>query len=322
MRRRCGAVLATVVMASLAGAPNAAAGTEVGNDCQGTAFMANTTLVQIARAPGSQLPPIVPAAGIVTKWKVNAFPFAGSQLERLKVLRDTGAANEFQVVDESAPAAVTSGENVFEARVPVQQGDRFGVYGGPAGGALYCATLNPGDTMGTLAGDASLGGAFTFTAAPEFQAAVSAIVEADRDGDGYGDDTQDECPQSSAFQGPCPLIKLSSTAIARRGSVSVFVTASPAAAVTVVGIAYAGKKGSRAPGRFEIRSEPQTASPGELTAFTLALPAKLKSKLAKLPRKRSLRMEVTASAANLRGIETASTTIVKLKGQAPARPRR
>jgi hypothetical protein len=33
---------------------------------------------------------------------------------------------------------------------------------------------------------------------------VSAVLEPDADGDGFGDETQDQCPTNATTQGPCP----------------------------------------------------------------------------------------------------------------------
>lgn len=39
---------------------------------------------------------------------------------------------------------------------------------------------------------------------PETLVNVSAVLEADTDGDGFGDETQDQCPTDPSTQGPCP----------------------------------------------------------------------------------------------------------------------
>ena len=44
----------------------------------------------------------------------------------------------------------------------------------------------------------------TFARTPDLQLNVSAILEPDADGDGFGDETQDQCPTDASTQGPCP----------------------------------------------------------------------------------------------------------------------
>jgi hypothetical protein len=45
----------------------------------------------------------------------------------------------------------------------------------------------------------------TFTAGGNVQLDVSARLEADADHDGFGDETQDQCPTNGTIQGPCPV---------------------------------------------------------------------------------------------------------------------
>ena len=40
-----------------------------------------------------------------------------------------------------------------------------------------------------------------------FQQDISAVLEPDADHDGFGDETQDQCPTNGTTQGPCPKKK-------------------------------------------------------------------------------------------------------------------
>ena len=91
---------------------------------------------------------------------------------------------------------VTSGLNTFDTKISVEAGDRFGVLGSSIG-TLYCNTEDPGDLMGIAEGGIPAGGTATFKEKTGAQAAVSAVIEPDADRDGYGDETQDKCPQSA-----------------------------------------------------------------------------------------------------------------------------
>ena len=66
------AIAAALLGASLATAPSGMAATEIGSNCVGAAPSSDNTLLQLAVAPGSALPITAPAAGVVTRWKVNS----------------------------------------------------------------------------------------------------------------------------------------------------------------------------------------------------------------------------------------------------------
>ena len=62
-----------------------------------------------------------------------------------------------------------------------------------------------------------------------------ATVEDDRDGDGYGDETQDKCPTNPALQTECPPVVAKSKAEAKRKSIVVEVGVSSEALIDVYG---------------------------------------------------------------------------------------
>ncbi len=330
MRKRFGSMAILAVVASVFAAPSASAATEVGNDCTATSGSAGITFVQLAKAPGSPLPIDAPA-GVVTKWKVNS-AVGVPVSQQLVILRPTGTPNEFLTVAESASVTIANGPNSFETRIPVQAGDRMGAApgapGGPIAAGLYCATGNPADSMGVVSGDPAIGSINAFTANPGFQVAISAIVEPDADGDGYGDETQDKCPQLATVQAvPCPLIVLDAIPVARKGSVTVLVTTNNSTSVTVSGavkVAGKAKKTASSSALLKLKDVTAVVNPGSIASISLAFPAKLKSALKALPPKRSLSLTVTASATNPAGQVSIDTATVKLKGQARSgkRPKR
>ena len=74
-------------------------------------------------------PMAVPAAGIVTRWKVQVEAERRPAPAASPVLRPTGKANELLTVDESETRLVEDGANEFATRIPVRAGDRFGLSG-------------------------------------------------------------------------------------------------------------------------------------------------------------------------------------------------
>lgn len=305
-----GALLATAVM--LFGSSSAMAATEVGSNCQADSGAGGYTFVQLNKVSGDSLPITVPSAGVVTKWKVNsAVPTPVGQ--KLQILRPTGNANEFKTVAESTPGTVAQGQNSFDTRLSVQAGDRLAAAGAPGGSVpapLYCSTSSPADEMGVRTPESTLGSTNTYTAAPSLIAAISGVVEPDADNDGYGDETQDQCPQSAALQTPCPAVTLSVSSVVRKGFARVLVTSNAQATVTVGGTVKLGKgKEARLSGGTQI------VSPGTIAKFTLIFPAKLKAKLKALSRKRTLPLVLTATAPNVVGSPTTDSVKAKARGQ-------
>ena len=326
MRRRfaigTGAALTALCLVS---APLASAATEVGSDCQATNGAPNYTFVQLSKVSGGSLPIAAPSAGVVTKWKVNsAVPTAVGQ--KLQILRPTGNPNEFRTVAESTPATVSQGLNAFDTRIPIQAGDRPAAAAAPGGSVpapLYCAGV-AGDVMGALTPPSTVGSSNTYPPAENLVAAISAVVEPDVDNDGFGDETQDKCPQSAAVQTECPLITLTTTGIARSGLAQILVGASSAASVSVSGTVNVPKKRKKGKGKagksalISINGGTQLLSPGLIATFTLVLPQRVKAALRALPRKRSLVLTATASATDVAGRPSSSTVKVKLRGTKPA----
>jgi hypothetical protein len=217
-------------------------------------------------------------------------------------------------------------------RIPVQSGDLLGSSltvvnsGKLEQGAIFCKTESPGDEIAFVAGDPSVG-ATESTAGNEtgFQNPVTVTVEPDADGDGYGDETQDQCPTDASTQGPCPVAKtttpppppaapvLSASAAAKKTLLTVNVTTTAQASVTVTGTVKIGKGKT-----VKLRGNTQLVAPGALAKFTVLFPAKLKAALKKLPVSKKLTVNLSASAPGA----AAKKLTVKVPGQlrpAPAR---
>jgi hypothetical protein len=144
---------------------------------------------------------------------------------------------------------------------------------------------------------------------------LAAVIEPDADGDGYGDETQDKCPQSAAFQTECPVVVLDSLPIAGKNAVTVLVGISNEAPVTVSGSVKLPKTAkASASAAAKLKKVTQTVSPGKLGRFVLKFPGKLKAALKELPKGKKLKLKITASAANVAGQVSTDTTKLNLKG--------
>ena len=306
-------VLSVLAALTAAAAPQqAAAATKIGNECIGNTTSAGT-FVQFANA-ANPLPLTAPAAGVLTKWGTAIVPYGGGISESLKVLRPTGVPNQFKVVARTALEPVVSGVNSYDARVPIEAGDRIGVIGSPA--TLLCGGGAPADTFGVFAGDAAVDSTPTFTPGASAQIPLTATIEADADGDGFGDETQDGCPASKDFQDPCPVIVLDSYAAPGAGSLTVLVTTDNLADVTVTGTVKVkskkGGKGKRKGTKVKLRGGTQTIRAGAMAQFKVPYPKALKQALAASAK--PLKAKLTAKAVDAIGRVSTDTSKAKLAG--------
>jgi Big-like domain-containing protein len=129
-----------------------------------------------------------PSAGVITRWRVRNG--AIGTLGRLQVIhRDspTTAVEVAHTAEVSIPADVTS---THATRIPIAAGDEI---------ALMCCT-NGGDMFANGSGttDTWTTPLSTVPTAPNFsdpiELLVNADIEPDADTDGFGDETQDNCP--------------------------------------------------------------------------------------------------------------------------------
>lgn len=313
MRKVLG-VFAALVAVSALGATTASAATEFGSGCIADRAIETEPFATIQLLQnGAQA--AAPSSGVITRWKVNLVPEVPFGIPtQLKVYRPTGNASQFQVVGESLSQNVISGTNTFETRIPVQAGDHLGLFGSSEIGTLFCAeepeAENPGNVMGFFPGNPPTGSTATLLAAePELLVPAIAVVEPDADHDGYGDETQDQCPQSASTQAPCPVVTLDSVSLTGKSKLTVYVAVSNQAPVQVIATGKAGKK------KVSLKSSVQTVVPGKLTGFTLKFTKALKKALAGLPKGKKVTLQVTASATNVAGQVSTDVSKVKLKGQ-------
>jgi hypothetical protein len=319
-----GFLVGTLVAISALGATSAAAATEFGDNCvanQVTEPAVPVTLFALT-ATGDPLSLTAPSAGVITSWKLNQVFGPVATPHRLKVLRQTGPLS-VQVVGESAPAVPTLGSSTFDTRIPVQGGDRLGLFVEGKGQLLFCLAPGEKNQIGLFEGAAVGSSVAVMTLEKEpARIPVAATVEPDADNDGYGDETQDKCPQNAATQTACPVaapiapIVLGTTAVPKKGLVNVLVTSTPQASVAVAGTVKLGKGKS-----VKLSGGTQIVAPGAIAKFTLVFPEKLKGRLKELSRKRSLWLNLAATAPNAAGAISTSNLKVKLKGQANPEPK-
>ena len=150
------------------------------------------------------------------------------------------------------------------------------------------------------------------------------MVEPDLDNDGYGDETQDRCPRSAAYQGECPVVTLAANGKARKRSIQVRVTASSEASVLVfgqVGWNFQPKrkpksgKGKTARLIVGLSGGTKTVLPGETAGFTIPLPKTVLRRLSRIAPSESLKAKITVRATDLAGRNTNRRLTVTLRGR-------
>lgn len=319
MKKRLSVALAMAAAATaLVGANSASAATVFGSGCAANQIADGAVWVSTGHASTNPLPVVAPISGVITEWTVNtdivvesegklAGEFPRILQQRLLALRAEGES--FKVVGEASGGPLNlKGNNTYTARLPVQAGDFLGIAGNPF--AAYCETKDPADTYAAATGGTPVGSIFRVERSTGLQVPIVARVEPDVDGDGYGDETQDQCPQSAAYQTPCPVVTVSSLSLSHPKAVTVYISSSLSAPIAVSGTVKLGK------GKTATLTAPgQTVAPGSLGRFNLAFPKPVLKTLGSLTTKKSLGLTVTASATNVAGSPSTATSTVKLRGQ-------
>jgi len=327
---RAVALVGMVLALVLVTAPGASAATEVGDECAGNSASGTYTLVPEAHASGGALPLAAPSSGVVTTWKVNS-AYPTPILEAMGVFRPIDAG-KFELVGESDEATVNPGTNVFATRLSVQAGDRLGLLPVEEESPLYCATSDSGDHTWSRPGSIGIGAPHVFSAGVDVRVPLISTIEPDRDGDGYGDETQDKCPQSAVYQGPCPTISLDSFPIVLKRSVLLLVSAGESSEVQVFGQVgwrprhKGGALASKTPkpgGTVNkgvivgLSGGTTLVKPGETTPFNVKLPKSVLRHLSQIPPKQVVKGTITARTTDLAGRTVDHTITIRLHGRGP-----
>jgi hypothetical protein len=324
-KRVCLILTAALAVCAFAGVSQASAATEFGSGCGATGFFGGSE-ISTGHGAGSPLPVAAPTSGVITEWKVNvgllgttyeeengtpvfeAEPAPPGFYTQLFVVRPAGE-NQFNIVGKSESGLLSVNTvNNFPARIPVQAGDLLGLGGSYA---PFCRTKDPVDKTADFTGVPPIGATPTTEKFEGFQVPVTAKIEPDVDGDGYGDETQDKCPQSAAYQTPCPVVTLGGTAVAGKKAITYNASSSLSASVSVTATVKM-PKGKKA----TLNATTATVAPGAPTPFKLTLTKGVTKALQLLPKSKTLSVSITASAPNLVGAPTVATSTAKLRGQA------
>lgn len=313
---RLGAALAVSISLLLLAAPGAPAAVEVGNPCVANDSQPDWTAAGLTRE-GSPLPLAMPAAGVITSWKLSLGTVAGLHEQRLRIYRETKVTPyELTTVIESATPSVLAGVNTFPVRLPVKVGDLLGLYGPVE--TYFCDKENI-NTAAKFAGPAPVGTTNTFSLEKGVGMPVTATLEPDVDGDGFGDETQDGCPRSGVFQSTCPTVTLTRKAVVRKRAILIQIRASSEATVQVFGqVSWQVRRkggGNRGLTAGLSAGRPQSVATGTTVIFRLPLTKPVKRRLGRLEPSQSLRATLTARVTDLAGLVTDHRFKVRLRGR-------
>jgi hypothetical protein len=150
---------------------------------------------------------VPPGGGVITEWSHLAGPSPGQSLALRVFTRQD--ATTFTAVNGSAQTPITPSQlNVFPTRISVSGGEILGLRNGPLGSdntaCLYLATGDAQDQAYFLTPGPPIGTPGAYVPLPQYLVNVAVRLEADSDDDGFGDETQDDCPTDASTQGACP----------------------------------------------------------------------------------------------------------------------
>lgn len=302
----------TVPLLSAAGAGGAVKGGEFGDTCQGTRSGAPYgAAFEIART-GSLMPLAAPTSGVLTTWIAYMpalFP-EGVPPMTVRVVRVIGPG-QTEVTAKASLESLRPGRNEFDTRLPIQAGEYL-AFGSNEGASIVCTTtaqeeeMNVHVTGGGLALPLVQPGEKASFEATEERVPVSGVVEPDTDGDGFGDLTQDGCPQSADYHGACPVLHFAPGYTVGSDAVRVRVKSSLQARVAVTGVL---------PGLGTSLGTRKTIAPGKYSTFSLAIPPALAAKLNRVDSHRSLSVRLVARVNHVVGNVSTDRMKVRLPGR-------
>jgi hypothetical protein len=303
-RRSIIAIFAIGLTLALA-ANSAGAATRLGSTCTSNSDASGYIVIDPATGTST-------TGGVITRWGMTSGTSADYYSLQLVVLSATGAPNIYSIVSSSAVLPVVLGANSVASQISIKPGQLIGSFG-PGAGAMTCygesATARVVPASSPLTPGTVLPASLAIAAAP----AIYADVEADIDADGFGDESQDLCPQSAKFQIACANPVLTVKKLSTKTSFKAIVSADIATAVTSVATVKLPAKTNGKAKTLTLKSKLINATPGVKKQLTIKYSNSLKNALAALSKKKSLKLKVAVTAAGLIGNDVEKLT-VKLRG--------
>ena len=273
-----------------------------------------STCTSVAGVPnGFGLSPAytIPSDGVITSWGYHfaTAPGGGGPFPIYPTTFSGSGSNWTITALGTSIPTITGGAQSTATRMPVKAGDLFGM----TGTVLYCA--DPGGALlyGSMPTGPTVGQSLSTTSAADYVPGVWATLEPDADHDGYGDETQDKCPQSAKYQTACPVASAAGKAAAGKNAAVFTPTAPGDSTVTASAKVKLPKSGKHKARTLMFSSTPLVTANGVGAKLTLKYPSALKSALKKLSKHKKLKLTVNVTSTGLANTATKTYTL-KLKG--------
>lgn len=216
-RKALFAIAAGGAAIAIAAAPaSASAATTLGSTTPANACPGGGTVTYVQRVSPPSASYSAAGAGVLTAWSYFRGSVPATTI-KLRVLRPTSVADTFTTVGLTQPESPAPNQlSTYPTRIAVQPGDFLG-YTATSAGNFSCGGGAAGFGINSAPGDPADGSTIAYTAVgTPFQLDISAVLEPDADGDGFGDETQDLCPTDATTQGACQDQSAPDTTIDKR----------------------------------------------------------------------------------------------------------
>ena len=198
-----GVLVVSCTLAALTIAPAARADVTIGSSLSGTpvsiaaldcTMVEGCTLSQVS-IPGREVTAPAPG-GIVTRWRIKTGP--DTIPVRLQIVRRTSAmpVTSFVAGQSAQVTPPTNRISVHPTRIPIAEGDYLALCCLSGSGSFFVAAAGVNDRWQPPL-DATPREPF---GPGDSEILLQADIELDDDGDGYGDETQDNCPNANPGQ--------------------------------------------------------------------------------------------------------------------------
>ncbi len=177
----------------------------------------NANSGHFTRANTGANPYAATVSGVVTEWRFQADATGVPGQLALQIATPDATMNTFftPVAESALESPVNGTLNRFKTRLPIAVGQVIGLRVGPGSGSHACYYLGTANLTEFQKMPAPLpgGGPADYgTASATAAVNVAATIEPDGDNDGFGDETQDGCPNNAARSDDCvaPSVKIDS----------------------------------------------------------------------------------------------------------------
>ena len=158
------------------------------------------TFVQTTSAGNTH---VVPSPGVITAWLYNPGTSSIAASFTFHAFRP-GTSGSYTSVGHTTIPSISANLTAYPARISVKTGDILGLTV-PTSGVFPCETSTSGYVAKLKFVDPANGSPFSPDLDfPNFRLDIAARIEADGDGDGYGDETQNCSPTDPAVHDGCP----------------------------------------------------------------------------------------------------------------------